>query len=93
MDGSKTLSDIPQGPTPGQYIHNLWAWIATYPDGTEGIVAAGISGIGLTTLISSKRDVAMSMETLAKAAVEDTFRNTRQRCTVKLVRFVSVVPS
>lgn len=42
-------------PTPGQRITDLHCWIATYADGTEGIVAAGLEGLGITTLLSSRR--------------------------------------
>jgi hypothetical protein len=59
---------IASEPTPGQIIRELHCWIATYSDGSEGIVAHGLEGIGLTVLLSSRRETAEAMETLARKA-------------------------
>lgn len=59
---------IASEPTPGQIISELHCWIATYADGSEGIIAHGLEGLGLTPLLSSRRDTAEAMETLARQA-------------------------
>ena len=53
-------------PTPGQLIRELHCWIATYPDGSEGIVAGGFEGLGMMPLLSSRREQAEAMEPLAR---------------------------
>jgi hypothetical protein len=47
-------ADLP----PGDKITDLHVWIATMRDGSEGIVAGGLEGLGLTTMMSSRRHVA-----------------------------------
>jgi hypothetical protein len=59
---------IASEPTPGQMIHELHCWIATYSDGTEGIIAGGFEGIGMTPLLSSRRTQAEAMEPMARQA-------------------------
>ncbi len=56
-------------PTPGQVIREIHAWIAHYVDGTEGIIAAGLPGIGMTTLTTSRRNTAEAMRHLAEEAM------------------------
>jgi len=59
---------IASEPTPGQIIRELHCWIATYSDGSEGIIAHGLEGLGLAPLLSSRRDTAEAMEVLARQA-------------------------
>lgn len=61
------LLDSP--PTEGQMIRALHAWIATYPDGTEGIIAHGLPGLGMTPLVTSRHPAAVQMEPLARHAM------------------------
>lgn len=72
-------------PIPGQFIKELYAWVATYPDGTEGIIAGGIPDVGFTPLITARRDVANAMETIA----QDVAASFPDRITVRLVAFTS----
>lgn len=53
---------IASEPTPGQIIRELHTWIATYDDGSEGIVAGGFEGIGMMPLVTSRLEVARLME-------------------------------
>jgi hypothetical protein len=71
MTDRVTASD----PTPGQIIREIHAWIATYPDGSEGIMAAGVQGIGMTPLLSSRLELAKSMEPLARKTQRETMRH------------------
>ena len=75
--------------TPGQRITELHCWIATYADGSEGIVAGGIEGLGMTTLLSSRRHVAIQLERHARDAMRLT-QGTRHRVvSVRLVTFTT----
>jgi hypothetical protein len=58
MPADKSERVIGAEPTPGQFIREIHCWIATYPDGTKGIIAGGLEGLGLTTLLSSHREKA-----------------------------------
>jgi hypothetical protein len=88
---------IASEPTPGQRITELHCWIATYADGTEGIVAGGIEGIvaggieglGVTTLLSSRHHVAMQLERHARAAMAATARTAHRVVSVRLVTFTT----
>jgi hypothetical protein len=80
---------IASEPTPGQRITELHCWIATYADGTEGIVAGGIEGLGVTTLLSSRHHVAMQLERHARAAMAATARTAHRVVSVRLVTFTT----
>lgn len=53
--------------TPGQFIRELHVWITTFPDGTEGIVAGNLPGMGMSPLMSSNQSVAEQLEPLARS--------------------------
>jgi hypothetical protein len=65
-------------------IRELFAWIGTHDDGSEGLVAGGIEGIGMVALVSTKRRIAETMRRYAERGVGET-----PGCvSVRLVRFV-----
>lgn len=76
-------------PTPGQRITDLHCWIATYADGTEGIVAAGLEGLGITTLLSSRRAAAERLEPIAKAGLRESMHFAHPIVSVRLVTFTT----
>jgi len=77
-------------PTPGQKITELHCWVATYADGTEGILAGGIKGLGIVTLMSSKRSHAEKMAGAAREAQQLTNNRTIHRVVnVRLVTFTT----
>jgi hypothetical protein len=82
---------IDSEPTRGQFITELYCWVATYGDGTEGIIAGGIQGLGLTTLVTSRRHVAAMMEETARASMRATMHLPRDKrvVRVRLVTFTS----
>jgi hypothetical protein len=80
---------IASEPTPGQSITELHCWIATYDDGTEGIVAGGLEGLGVTPLISSRRRIAENMEPMARKAALLTWQTKHRVISVRLVTFTS----
>lgn len=75
--------------TPGQRITELHCWIATYEDGTEGIVAAGIEGLGVTTLLSSRRHIAVQLERHDREVVRLTQATPHRVVSVRLVTFTT----
>jgi hypothetical protein len=80
---------IASEPTPGQRIAELYCWIATYADGTEGIIAGGLPGLGMTPLVSSRRHVAEQLEAVARNAMRLS-QDTPHRVTkVRLVTFTT----
>jgi hypothetical protein len=77
-------------PTPGQKITELHCWVATYADGTEGIIAGGIEGLGIVTLMSSNRRAAEKMEGSAREAQQLSNNRTKHRVvSVRLVTFTT----
>lgn len=69
-------------PRTGQSIDALYAWIATEPDGGEGVIAAVLPGIpGITPLIGADMDRIRSYRTFAMMARAET------GYPVRLVRF------
>ena len=79
---------IESEPTPGQFIRQLHVWIATYPDGTEGIVGGDL-GMGMTPLMSSRRPVAELLQGFAARAVLASKRTPHPVVSVRLVTFTS----
>lgn len=77
--------DLP--PDSDQIITELHAWIATHPDGSEGIISHSTrlpgGSIGHMPLISSKASVAARMRQAALQAVKISPRP----ITVRLARF------
>jgi hypothetical protein len=84
-----TARAVHSEPTPGQHIREIHCWIATYPDGSEGIMGYGTAETGLMPLMSSRRDLAEQVEPLAQRAAEATRRDTGHRVTYRLVSFTS----
>ena len=76
-------------PTPGQHITELHCWVATYRDGTEGIVASGMSMLGMTPLLSSRRDTAERLEALAHDVMRLSQQTDHPVTGVRLVTFTS----
>jgi hypothetical protein len=85
MDAKLVASE----PTPGQQITELHCWIATYADGTEGIVAGGLEGLGMTTLMSSRRDQAEKMQPFAREAQRLTMHTAKRVVRIRLVTFTT----
>ena len=79
------LLDSP--PTPEQMIGSLHAWIATYADGTEGIIAHGLPGLGMTPLVMSRHHVAVQMDKLARHAMELSQDSPHPVVSVRLVSY------
>lgn len=77
-------------PTPGQRITQLHCWVATYADGSEGIVAGGVEGIGMTPLMSSRRHVAVALGPVARRAVRTVQQQAGHATKIRLVTFRSV---
>jgi hypothetical protein len=82
---------ISSEPTPGQFITEIHCWVATYADGTEGIIAGGLPGLGMTTLLSSHRHIAESLEDTARRAMRMTMHLPQDKrvVSVRLVTFTS----
>jgi len=87
---------INSDPTPGQYIRELHVWIATYQDGTEGIIASGLevrgmSGLGatLTPLMSSHRHLAEALEPKARQAQRAVMHQSNHMVSYRMVTFTS----
>jgi hypothetical protein len=80
MDAKLVYSE----PTPGQRITELHCWVATYQDGSEGIIAGGLEGLGMTPLLSSRRETAEKLEAKAREAMQLT---KGQVVSVRLVTF------
>jgi hypothetical protein len=78
---------ISSEPTPGQRIDQLHCWIATYRDGSEGIIAGGLQGLGMTALLSSRRHVAESMESVAEKSRALSLDTRNPVVSVKLVTY------
>jgi hypothetical protein len=76
-------------PTPGQVIRELHVWIATYADGSEGIIAGGLEGIGMSPLMSSRRHVAEALEPKARSAQRAVMHQAKHMTTIRLVTFRS----
>jgi hypothetical protein len=67
----------------------LHCWIATYADGTEGVIGGGVEGVGLVTLMSSRRHIALIMERNAREAMAATARTAHRVVSVRLVTFTT----
>jgi hypothetical protein len=80
---------IASEPTPGQLIRELHVWIATYADGTEGIVAGGFASLGMTPLMSSRRELAKKLEAKACAMMVASQATKHPAVGVRLVTFTS----
>ena len=76
-------------PTPGQVITELHCWIATYQDGSEGIIAGGVPDMGMTPLITSRLHVAKSMESMARQVMRLSCQTKHPVVSVRLVTFTS----
>lgn len=80
---------VSSDPTPGQIIRELHCWIATYSDGTEGIIASGLEGLGMTPLISSRRDKAEALEVVARRIQRAAMHQTNRVLGIRLVTFTT----
>lgn len=78
-----------QAPPPDQRIRQLHAWIATFPDNSEGIIAGGFQGLGMAPLVSSSRDIAEKMEPMAIRARQANLVGAGRIVSVRLVTFTS----
>jgi hypothetical protein len=78
---------IASDPTPGQFIRELHCWIATYPDGTEGIMASGFEGLGMMPLFSSRRATAEMLEPSARRIQQTAMHQANQIVSIRLVTF------
>jgi hypothetical protein len=82
------LLDSP--PTPEQMIGALHAWIATYRDGTEGIIAHGLPGLGMTPLVTSRHHVGVQLEPIARHAMKLSQDTPHPVVAVRLVSYAMV---
>jgi hypothetical protein len=58
-----------ENPTPADSrMDTLYAWIAIHENGGEGILAGGIPGLGMVSLICGNERLAEKLERLADAA-------------------------
>lgn len=62
------MSDPSWKPRTGQSIDAIYAWVATEPDGGEGVIAAALPGIGITPLIGADMDRIKSYRSIAEDA-------------------------
>jgi hypothetical protein len=53
-------------PPPEQRVAMLYAWVAIYPNGSEGIISGIVPTIGATPLISSQSRSALRLESAAR---------------------------
>ncbi len=78
-------------PPPHQRIEQLHVWIATYEDGSEGIVSGDIEMVpGLIRhipIMSSKRHVAEGLKPLAERAAEMGREHNGKGMTIELRTF------
>ena len=58
-------------------LDTLYVWVSTYPDGTVGIIGAGIPGIGATPLVTRDARIALTM---FRAFAENHKKATGQKC-------------
>jgi hypothetical protein len=70
-------------------IRDLHCWIGTYEDGTEGLLAGGLPGMGMSPLFSSRRHVAESMESIARQVMRMSHQTKHPVVSVRLVTFTS----
>jgi hypothetical protein len=76
-------------PTPDQLIRQIHCWIATYPDGTEGIIATDAPGYSMLPLLSSRQAEAQALEGAARKAGRAAERQTGHKISVRLVTYTS----
>lgn len=55
-----------------QRIDNLYAWIATEPDGGEGLCGAQIYGLGWAALVGADRERIESLRPFAEIIARDS---------------------
>lgn len=83
-------------PPPGdQRIRQIHVWIATYANGSEGIISADLPmPVGLGTrhmpLMNSKRDVAENLQPLARRAQRAAMHQADRIVSIRLVTFAAV---
>lgn len=76
------MTDEKWRPGKGQAIEALYAWVATEPDGGEGVIAGELPGMpGITPLVGADMDRMRSYRPYAEAARRNT------GYPVRLVRF------
>jgi hypothetical protein len=86
---------IDDPPAAEHRVTELHAWIATHPDGAEGIASADVdfgSGFGVrhVPLMSSKRKVAEGLKPLAEQVRQEALIQSGTRVTMRLVTFRKV---
>lgn len=72
---------------PRERITELHAWIATSEDGSEGLVAGGIEGMGMVPLVTSRRHIAEAMGRVAERALREARADGSLMVSVRLVTF------
>lgn len=85
--------DMP--PPPSQRIRELHCWIAVYADGSQGILSADMAmdfGTRHTPLISSKREVAESLEPMARRAQRAAMHQSNRITHLRLLTYVLQEP-
>jgi hypothetical protein len=89
-DENDIYLDMP--PPEGKRVAELHVWIATYPDGREGIVSGDFEmpgGLGMRhmPLMNSKRHVAAALEPMAHRARRAAMHQADRIVRVRLVTF------
>lgn len=79
-------------PTPGQKITELHCWVATYRDGSEGIIAANLDSLGMAPLISPRLKAVQSLEQMARAVQRRSLDTKIPVVNVRIVSFAMVKP-
>jgi hypothetical protein len=87
-----TIDEMPDLPPPAaQRINQLHCWIATYPNGSEGIISADMPmpgyGIRHMPLMASKREVAEGLAGLARRAQRAAMHKTDRMIRIRLCSF------
>jgi hypothetical protein len=83
---------IASEPTPGQMITELYCWIGTYHDGTEGIIGGSLPGMGVTAMMSSRRHAAESLWQFAQRAQSLSLDTAHPVVSIRLATFKLVAP-
>lgn len=68
-------------------IEQIYCWIATYEDGSEGIIG-GLPDVGMMPMLSSRRYAAEAMEASARQAMRLSQHSKHPVASIRLATFV-----
>jgi hypothetical protein len=91
MAGSSGFINDPP-PPPDQRVESVYAWVATHPDGAEGIMSADMDlgppiGIRHMPLLTSKPHLARLMEGKARQLQRAAMAETGKPVAIELVEY------